>query len=40
MLSLLRDHVSDAAAPFIFVILFLVIVALIWWAITGLAAAV
>ena len=31
MLSLLRDHVSDAAAPFIFVILFLVIVGAALW---------
>ena len=31
MLSLLNDHVSDAAAPFIFVILFLVIVGAALW---------
>ena len=31
MLSLFRDHVSDAAAPFIFVILFLVIVGAALW---------
>ena len=31
MLSLLRDHVSDAAAPFIFVFLFLVIVGAALW---------
>ena len=31
MLSLLRDHVRDAAAPFIFVILFLVIVGAALW---------
>lgn len=31
MLSLLRGHVSDAAAPFIFVLLFLVIVGGALW---------
>lgn len=31
MLSLLRGHVSDAAAPFIFVVLFLVIVGSALW---------
>ena len=31
MLSLLRGHVSDAAAPFIFVILFLIIVGAALW---------
>ena len=31
MLSLLRGHISDAAAPFIFVILFLVIVGAALW---------
>ena len=31
MLSLLRGHVSDAAAPFIFVALFLVIVGSALW---------
>ncbi len=31
MLSLLRDHVGDAAAPFIFVVLFLVIVGAALW---------
>ena len=31
MLSLLRGHVSDAAAPFIFVVLFLVIVGASLW---------
>ena len=31
MLSLLRGHVSDAAAPFIFVVLFLVIVGAALW---------
>ena len=31
MISLLRGHVSDAAAPFIFVILFLVIVGAALW---------
>lgn len=31
MLSLLKGHVSDAAAPFIFVVLFLVIVGAALW---------
>ena len=31
MLSLLRGHVSDAMAPFIFVVLFLVIVGAALW---------
>ena len=31
MLSLIKDHVSDAAAPFIFVGLFLVIVGAALW---------
>lgn len=31
MLSLLRGHVGDAAAPFIFVVLFLVIVGSALW---------
>ena len=31
MLSLLKDHVSDAAAPLIFAILFLVIVGAALW---------
>ena len=31
MLSLIKDHVSDAAAPFIFVGLFLVIVGASLW---------
>lgn len=31
MLSLLKDHVSDAAAPFLFVLLFLVIVGAALW---------
>ncbi len=31
MISLLRGHVSDAAAPFVFVILFLVIVGAALW---------
>ena len=31
MLSLLRGHVSEAAAPFIFVVLFLVIVGASLW---------
>ena len=31
MISLLRGHVSDAAAPFIFVVLFLIIVGAALW---------
>jgi len=31
MLSMLKGHVSDAAAPFIFVVLFLVIVGAALW---------